>query len=156
MTEADEELQGEVPELDMSTLAAIRDLMVHAPDDDPVMDDLPKDPQIPAAAPEPVATPRRKSDALPLVTEEVQSPQPIMQAKEPSKVKAAVSNRVEATTARLCSPLDDFAMCWDAILDRFPEGTVDALYMPDFGELAAADVRHDAVMERRLESLRES
>jgi hypothetical protein len=46
--------------------------------------------------------------------------------------------------------LDRLAMRWDAVLDRFPEGMVDSLYLPDFGELAAADHRHDEAMERRL------
>ncbi len=50
--------------------------------------------------------------------------------------------------------LDGFAMRWDAVLDRFPEGTVDGLYLPDFGGLATADARHDEAMERRLAGLR--
>lgn len=49
--------------------------------------------------------------------------------------------------------LDRFAMRWDAILDRFPEGSVDGLYLPDFGELAMADQRHDEAVERRLSGL---
>ena len=52
--------------------------------------------------------------------------------------------------------LDGFAMRWDAILDRFPEGTVDGLYLPDFGHLAEADAKHDAALERRFSDLRES
>lgn len=51
--------------------------------------------------------------------------------------------------------LDRFAMKWDAILDRFPEGSVDGLYLPDFGELAMADKRHAEAMERRLSDLGE-
>ncbi len=51
--------------------------------------------------------------------------------------------------------LDAFAMRWDAILDRFPEGSVDGLYLPDFGDLAAADARHDAALDRRFATLRE-
>ncbi len=51
--------------------------------------------------------------------------------------------------------LDAFAMRWDAVLDRFPEGTVDGLYLPDFGGLATADARHDEAMERRLAALRQ-
>ena len=50
--------------------------------------------------------------------------------------------------------LDGFAMRWDAVLDRFPEGTVDGLYLPDFGGLATADARHDEAMARRLAGLR--
>lgn len=56
-------------------------------------------------------------------------------------------------SAELHKKLDRFAMRWDEILDRFPEGTVDALYMPDFSELEQADARHDAVMARRLGAL---
>jgi hypothetical protein len=58
--------------------------------------------------------------------------------------------------ADLHNRLDAFAIKWDAILDRFPEGTVDGLYLPDFGEMAAADARHDAAMARRFDSLRNS
>lgn len=52
--------------------------------------------------------------------------------------------------------LDRFAMRWDMILDRFPEGSVDGLYMPDFGDLAEADARHEEAMERRLSSLQQT
>jgi hypothetical protein len=38
-------------------------------------------------------------------------------------------------------------------LDRFPEGTVDSLYLPDISELASAEARHDAAMERRLSGM---
>jgi hypothetical protein len=52
--------------------------------------------------------------------------------------------------------LDRFAMQWDAVLDRFPEGTVDGLYLPDFQELEAAEARHEAALERRLKDMRET
>ena len=58
--------------------------------------------------------------------------------------------------ARIHARLDAFAMRWDAVLDRFPEGTVDGLYLPDFGEKAAADLRHDEALDRRFDSLRNS
>jgi len=58
--------------------------------------------------------------------------------------------------ARIHARLDAFAMRWDAVLDRFPEGTVDGLYLPDFGEMAAADARHDEALDRRFDSLRNS
>ncbi|UOA30781.1 hypothetical protein DSM110093_00540 [Sulfitobacter sp. DSM 110093] len=58
--------------------------------------------------------------------------------------------------ARIRARLDAFAMKWDAVLDRFPEGTVDGLYLPDFGEIAAADARHDEALDRRFDSLRNS
>lgn len=51
--------------------------------------------------------------------------------------------------------LDAFAMRWDAILDRFPEGSVDSLYLPDFGDLANADKRHEEAVDRRLAGLAE-
>lgn len=57
--------------------------------------------------------------------------------------------------AKLNKRLDSFAMKWDAILDRFPEGSVDGLYLPDFGELAVADKRHEEAMDRRLSGLAE-
>ncbi|MEM6304347.1 MAG: hypothetical protein AAF744_06475 [Pseudomonadota bacterium] len=52
--------------------------------------------------------------------------------------------------------LDRFAMRFDAFLDRFPEGTVDGLYLPDLGDLTEADKRHDAALDRRFDTLRES
>lgn len=51
--------------------------------------------------------------------------------------------------------LDRFAIAWDTILDRFPAGTVDGLYLPDFGAVASADARHAEAMERRLSSLQD-
>ncbi len=52
--------------------------------------------------------------------------------------------------------LDNFAVKFDAFLDRFPEGTVDGLYLPDFGDVAEAEARHDAALDRRFETLRET
>ncbi|AXI45119.1 hypothetical protein C1J03_03145 [Sulfitobacter sp. SK012] len=57
-------------------------------------------------------------------------------------------------TAELHGRMDLFAVRWDAFLDRFPEGTVDGLYLPDFGALAQADARHEEALERRLDGLR--
>lgn len=57
-------------------------------------------------------------------------------------------------SAELHRKLDSFAMKWDAVLDRFPEGSVDGLYLPDFGDLAEAEARHDATLDRRFDSLR--
>ncbi len=211
---------GEEPELDLSTLAAIRNLMVDEPEiDDEVV-------SAPVASPEPLVKTRRKADMFPQVADEATPEPEVAEPKALSRVKSAISTRVDAVkaqvlgyrptakhaiwvafallvvfrpwlvvatllltifiiggvfltlgydrfwqksmalghwyarrrpqrSARLHKKLDNFAMRWDAILDRFPEGTVDALYMPDFGELAAADARHDAAMERRLASMRE-
>ena len=52
--------------------------------------------------------------------------------------------------------LDQFAVRWDMILDRFPEGSVDGLYLPDFGDLAEAEARHEEAMERRLSTLQQT
>ncbi len=57
--------------------------------------------------------------------------------------------------AMLHARLDALAMKWDAVLDLFPEGTVDGLYLPDFGEMAAAEARHDAALDRRFDRLRD-
>lgn len=61
--------------------------------------------------------------------------------------------RRPSRSAAIHERLDRFAMRWDAVLDKFPEGTVDSLYLPDFSELATADARHDAALERRLAGL---
>ncbi len=58
-------------------------------------------------------------------------------------------HRAEALYAKL----DRFAMRWDAFLDRFPEGTVDGLYLPDLEQLATAERRHDEAVARRLAGL---
>ncbi|KIN65965.1 hypothetical protein Z946_688 [Sulfitobacter noctilucicola] len=65
------------------------------------------------------------------------------------------AQRRPSRAAELHQKLDAFAMKWDAVLDRFPEGSVDGLYLPDFGELEAAESRHDAALERRFSDLRE-
>ncbi|MEH6647263.1 hypothetical protein [Sulfitobacter sp.] len=65
------------------------------------------------------------------------------------------ANRRPERAAVLHARLDRFAVRWDAILDRFPEGSVDALYLPDFGDLATAEDRHAEAMERRLSGLHE-
>jgi len=72
------------------------------------------------------------------------------------KIGRWYASRRPERAAQLHARLDRFAMRWDAVLDRFPEGSVDALYLPDFGELEMVDKRHDAAMERRLAGLQES
>ena len=59
-------------------------------------------------------------------------------------------------SAEVHKKLDNFAMRYDAFLDRFPEGTVDGLYLPDLSALAAAEASHDEALDRRFESLREN
>lgn len=63
------------------------------------------------------------------------------------------ANRRPERAAVLHARLDRFAVMWDAILDRFPEGTVDSLYLPDFGDMASAEDRHTEAMDRRLAGL---
>lgn len=56
---------------------------------------------------------------------------------------------------RVAARLDRFAERWDRVLDRFPDGTVDALYFPDLQGLMEADARHDAAVADRLDRMRE-
>ncbi|MFK7838583.1 MAG: hypothetical protein AB8B60_20455 [Sulfitobacter sp.] len=65
------------------------------------------------------------------------------------------ARRRPSRAAELHRKLDSIAMKWDAVLDRFPEGSVDGLYLPDFGDMATADVRHDEALDRRFANLRE-
>ena len=66
------------------------------------------------------------------------------------------ARRSRTRSAEIHRKLDNFAMKWDAMLDRFPEGSVDGLYLPDFGDMAEAEARHDAVLDRRFDSLRKN
>ena len=66
------------------------------------------------------------------------------------------ARRHPSRSVELHRKLDNFAMKFDAFLDRFPEGTVDGLYLPDLGDLAEADQRHDEALDRRFETLRET
>lgn len=65
------------------------------------------------------------------------------------------ASRRPSKAQELHAKLDAFALKWDGFLDRFPEGTVDGLYLPDLGDLAKADARHDEAVDRRLAGLRE-
>lgn len=49
--------------------------------------------------------------------------------------------------------LDDIAVAWDNFLDRFPEGSVDGLYMPDFANLEELERQHEATVSDRLERM---
>ena len=66
------------------------------------------------------------------------------------------ATRRPTRAAHLHRKLDAFAMRWDAILDLFPEGSVDGLYLPDFGDLATAEARHDDALNRRFADMREN
>ena len=46
-------------------------------------------------------------------------------------------------------------MWWDGVLDRFPEGSVDALYFPDLQAIAQRDAAHEVAMDNRLRRMRE-
>lgn len=63
-------------------------------------------------------------------------------------------DRVEARdsdrAARLRTRLDRFACRWDSVLDLFPDGMVDALYMPDFQGMQQAEFAHQQVVADRL------
>ncbi|WP_299049207.1 hypothetical protein [uncultured Tateyamaria sp.] len=63
-------------------------------------------------------------------------------------------DRVEARdSARACElrgKLDSFACRWDGILDIFPDGMVDSLYMPDFQAMQQAEIDHQQVVSDRL------
>lgn len=66
------------------------------------------------------------------------------------------AKRRPSRAAILHARLDGFAVRWDAVLDRFPEGTVDSFYLPDFAELATVEARHDEAVERRLAQMQEN
>lgn len=66
------------------------------------------------------------------------------------------ARRHPSRAVELHRKLDAFAMRWDAVLDRFPEGSVDGLYLPDFGDLAEAEAKHDAALDRRFSDLRKT
>lgn len=49
--------------------------------------------------------------------------------------------------------IDRFAMRWDAVLDKLPEGAVAALYLPDVSDLAEAARKDEAQFDLRLKKL---
>jgi hypothetical protein len=69
------------------------------------------------------------------------------------KAGRCYAKRRPSRAAAVHKKLDRFAVRWDAFLDRFPEGTVDGFYLPDFGQLDTAEARHDAALNRRLAGL---
>ena len=66
------------------------------------------------------------------------------------------ARRHPSRSEELHRKMDDFAVKFDAFLDRFPEGSVDGLYLPDFGDLGEANARHGEALDRRFDSLREN
>ncbi|APX12567.1 hypothetical protein [Tateyamaria omphalii] len=61
-----------------------------------------------------------------------------------------VEARDPARATDLRVKLDTFAYRWDAVLDIFPDGMVDSLYMPDFQAMQRADIDHQQVVSDRL------
>ncbi|MFK7874462.1 MAG: hypothetical protein AB8B71_01590 [Paracoccaceae bacterium] len=55
---------------------------------------------------------------------------------------------------RVYDRLDRFALRWDGLLDRFPDGMVDQLYMPDFANIEVGTADDDPVFTERLKRLR--
>lgn len=66
---------------------------------------------------------------------------------------ARLETRSPRKTARLMARLDAFAVRWDAILDRFPEGWVDGLYLPDFANSHERSRYEDALVTARLQRM---
>ena len=64
-----------------------------------------------------------------------------------------VSDRDPERAVRIRKRLDAFALRWDALLDRFPEGSADKLYMPDFQVLSAEEARNEARFVQRMEQV---
>ena len=65
------------------------------------------------------------------------------------KAFRAYAARSPEHAQRLAVHLDVFAMPWDALLDRMPEGSVNGLYLPDFQSIqVAADVHYWVVGDR--------
>lgn len=52
--------------------------------------------------------------------------------------------------SRIGSKLDSVALRWDAFLDRFPDGSVDGPYLPDFQAQNCREEAHDAAVDARL------
>lgn len=61
-----------------------------------------------------------------------------------------VEARDPVRACELRKKLDRFACRWDAILDFFPDGMVDGLYMPDLQSLHDAEQAHENAVADRL------
>ena len=66
---------------------------------------------------------------------------------------ARVEARNPDRAAVLRTRLDRFACRWDAILDFFPDGMVDGLYMPDLQAMQDGEAAHTEAMAARLERM---
>ena len=68
-------------------------------------------------------------------------------------ILARVQKRSPARGEKMRKWLDTVAYRWDGVLDRFPDGAVDVLYMPDFSHRALEQQRHEAVVADRLDRM---
>jgi len=66
---------------------------------------------------------------------------------------ARYQKRAPKRASKLMDRLDDFAVHWDNILDRFPEGSVDALYLPDFASYEIERQERESAMDQRLDRM---
>ena len=51
---------------------------------------------------------------------------------------------------RFVKRMDRVALGWDGFLDRFPEGSVDGLYLPDFQSIQDAGKQQNVAVDARL------
>lgn len=56
----------------------------------------------------------------------------------------------QAKAVRMRQRLDAFAVKWDRFLDRFPDGSVDSLYMPDFQVISQEEALHEARLREEI------
>ncbi len=70
-----------------------------------------------------------------------------------SWVVQAYSARNKAGADALLDWLDTVAVRWDSVLDRFPDGLVESLYMPDFANLEKLEEDYDKALDDRLERM---
>ncbi|WP_415401653.1 hypothetical protein [Tateyamaria sp. SN3-11] len=68
-------------------------------------------------------------------------------------VLTRIEARNPARAQELRTKLDGFAYRWDAVLDIFPDGMVDGLYMPDFQAMQEAEEAHAEAVGARLERM---
>lgn len=66
---------------------------------------------------------------------------------------ARIEARDPIRATMLRTRLDAFAYRWDSLLDLFPDGMVDALYMPDFQSLAVSDEQNNSAVADRLDRM---
>lgn len=70
-----------------------------------------------------------------------------------STIAAFYASMRPAKAAGLYAWLDSVAYRWDGVLDRFPDGSVDSLYMPDFQHMEDTKRLNKAILKERLARL---